>query len=146
MPDEDATIVVSAGNMPAGSKAPAGSLFPGNTTDAAPLRDAVLSGRYFSARHRAAGDELAAFLAGATDPLATWFGSARAAGLAGDLELLRGALDRDIAAIDALLSAQADAILHAPRLRKLEGSWRGLNWLVEPIDPSNRIKVKVLRR
>ena len=145
MPDEDGTI-----NMPAGSKAPAGSSFPDAPMPEVPmlevgaLRDAVLSGRYFSARHRTEADDLAAFLAGTAAPLLTWFGPTLANTLARDPAALRGALDRDIAAIDALLSAQVDAILHAPRLRKLEGSWRGLAWLVEPIDPSNRIKVKVL--
>ena len=49
---------------------------------------------------------------------------------------MRGMLDRDIAAIDALMSEQVDAILHAPRLRKLEGSWRGLAWLVGGLDPA----------
>ncbi len=136
--------------MPAGSKAPAGSSFPDAPMPEVPmlevgaLRDAVLSGRYFSARHRTEADDLAAFLAGTAAPLLTWFGPTLANTLARDPAALRGALDRDIAAIDALLSAQVDAILHAPRLRKLEGSWRGLAWLVEPIDPSNRIKVKVL--
>ena len=137
VPDEDA-----ASDAPAEAKASAGSLIAGDA--AAPLRDAVLSGRYFSARHRAEADALAAFLAGGNNLLVVWFGQAVARTLAHNPDALRGALDRDIAAIDALLSAQADAILHAPRLRKLEGSWRGLNWLVEPIDPSNRIKVKVL--
>ncbi len=180
MPDEDDTIGVPPGNLPAGSKVPAGSLFSGNTsgadvlaaaldmasqpaaadaaamaedvashaaeppTDQESLRDAVLSGRYFTTAHRIAAEALAAFLVGITDPLGAWFGSARAMGLAGDPAALRGALDRDIAAIDALLSVQIDAILHTARLRKLEGSWRGLSWLVEPIDPSNRIKVKLL--
>ena len=112
--------------------------------DAPALRDTVLAGRFFAAGHRTEAEALANFVAGAPDPLTAWFGRGRAVALAGDADALRGALDRDIAAIDALLSAQVDAILHAPRLRKLEGSWRGLNWLVEPIDPSNRIKVKVL--
>ena len=119
---------------------PAPDLIP----DGLAVRDAVLSGRFFAAAHRAEADALAAFVAGAPHPLTAWFGRSRAVALARDADALRCALDRDIAAIDALLSAQVDAILHAPRLRKLEGSWRGLNWLVEPIDPSNRIKVKVL--
>src|SRR5512137_2549184 len=38
--------------------------------------------------------------------------------------------DRAIAAIDARLSAQLNAIMHDPKFLKLEGSWRGLNYLV----------------
>ncbi len=111
----------------------------------APLRDAVLAGQFLGAAHRTAADALSAFASGVGgDPFGTWFGADRAAALAGDIDALRMAVDRDVAAIDALLSAQMDAILHAERLRRLEGSWRGLAWLVEPIDPSNRIRVKLL--
>lgn len=58
-----------------------------------------------------------------------------------DVELV---IDRVIAAIDALVSAQLDTILHHPRLRKLEGAWRGLAWLVHTTEPSAAIKTKVL--
>ena len=43
-----------------------------------------------------------------------------------------------------MLSEQLDAILHHPRLRKLEGSWRGLAWLVGGADLSARLKIKLL--
>ncbi|HEY0418032.1 MAG TPA: type VI secretion system contractile sheath large subunit, partial [Acetobacteraceae bacterium] len=49
-----------------------------------------------------------------------------------------------IAAIDALIGGQLDAILHHKRLHRLEGSWRGLFWLTEGIDPASRIKTRVL--
>jgi type VI secretion system ImpC/EvpB family protein len=54
------------------------------------------------------------------------------------------ALDRAIATIDALVAAQLDAILHHDRLRRLEGSWRGLAWLVRGQDPAGPVRVKVL--
>ena len=76
--------------------------------------------------------------------LRRWFGPAAAAKLLLDGDAMRDALDRDIAAIDALLSEQVDAILHAPRLRKLEGSWRGLAWLVGGLEPAGRVKVRML--
>ncbi|MDB5381084.1 MAG: tssC, partial [Rhodospirillales bacterium] len=38
--------------------------------------------------------------------------------------------DRAIAAIDQKLSEQLNKIMHHPRFNKLEGSWRGLNYLV----------------
>jgi type VI secretion system protein ImpD/type VI secretion system protein ImpC len=61
-----------------------------------------------------------------------------------DEQALRDAVDRDIAAIDAMLSEQLDAILHHARLRKLEGTWRGVAWLVDSTDLSNRLKLKLL--
>ena len=60
-----------------------------------------------------------------------WFAGERGARLRIDAQALRDAIDRDIATIDAMLSEQLDAILHHARLRRLEGSWRGLAWLVE---------------
>ena len=57
---------------------------------------------------------------------------------------LRGLLDRDIAAIDDLIAAQLDAVLHHPRLQRLEGSWRGLAWLVDGFDPAARLKTRLL--
>jgi len=140
--------VALAGAVPPASPPPseatsADGPAPDGPADGQPgLRDAVLSGRFFGTYAQAA-DALAGFLAGRPAALSAWFGP-RAPALAADPDALRGALDRDIAAIDALLTAQVDAILHAPRLRRLEGSWRGLAWLVEPIEPSTRIKVKVL--
>ena len=110
----------------------------------AALRDAVLDGRFVGTSHAANGRALAEFIAGTHPrPLSLWFGD-RAAALAGDPERLRLALDRDIAAIDALLSAQVDAILHHERLRRLEGRWRGVAWLVDGIASGARIKVRLL--
>ncbi len=54
------------------------------------------------------------------------------------------ALDRVIASIDALVAAQLDAILHHERMRRLEGSWRGLAWLVRGLDPGGPVQVRVL--
>jgi type VI secretion system ImpC/EvpB family protein len=63
---------------------------------------------------------------------------------AGTAEALRLALDRTIAAIDALVATQLDAILHHDRLRRLEGSWRGLAWLVRGQEPAGAVRTKVL--
>ena len=43
-----------------------------------------------------------------------------------------------------LLSEQVDAILHDTRLRRLEGTWRGIAWLVDGTDQSSRLKIKLL--
>lgn len=111
-----------------------------------PLRDGVLSGRYFAAARRAAALRVAEF-ADLPDEaaLGEWFGAERACLLVRQPDGLRHALDRDIAAIDALIGAQLDTILHHPRLRRFEGSWRGLLWLADGLDPGNkRVKLKLL--
>ncbi len=91
-----------------------------------------------------AGRALAGFVAGLGDPLADWFGAQTAARIEGDENLRRALLSRDIARIDRMLSEQVDAILHVARLRRLEGAWRGLRWLVSRIESGARIKVKLL--
>lgn len=110
---------------------------------AEPLRNAVLSGRLLGAGGRAAA-ALGEFAAAETGALSLWFGAAMAERLAADADALRGMIDRDVAAIDALIAAQIDAILHHPRLRQLEGSWRGLRWLVARLEGAARIKIRVL--
>jgi type VI secretion system protein ImpD len=57
---------------------------------------------------------------------------------------LRAAIDRDIAAIDRLLTRQVNVIIHHPRFQKLEASWRGVAFLLQTNrDPLN-IKLRVL--
>ncbi|HEV2681079.1 MAG TPA: type VI secretion system contractile sheath large subunit, partial [Rhodanobacter sp.] len=53
-------------------------------------------------------------------------------------------LDARIADIDKLLSDQLSAVMHAPEFQKLEGSWRGLKYLVDNTETSTTLKVKVL--
>ncbi len=108
------------------------------------LRDAVLAGAYFGAAHGEAAAGFAAFVAGEVKPLTAWFGTVRGRALAGDTDALVAALDRDIAAIDAMIAAQLDAILHHARLRRLEGSWRGLAWLTARMSLAGRVKLRIL--
>ncbi len=49
-----------------------------------------------------------------------------------------------IADIDALLSRQLNEIMHAAEFQKLEGSWRGLHYLVHQSETSTMLKIKVL--
>jgi type VI secretion system protein ImpD/type VI secretion system protein ImpC len=109
-----------------------------------PLRESVLSGAFFG-KQSAAAERVAcfAFLPSA-EALADWFGPGTALRLAADPDGCRAAIDRDIAALDVLIGAQLDAILHHQRVRRFEGSWRGLAWLVGGLDPTSRVKVKVL--
>ena len=49
-----------------------------------------------------------------------------------------------IAAIDKKLSDQMNMILHHEEFQKLEGSWRGLKYLVDNSDPDEMLKIRVL--
>lgn len=111
---------------------------------AAPLRAGILAGRVGGTGDGAAGPRLAGFLRQDRGALADWFGAPLAARMRQDPGLLRGLLDHDIAAIDRMIAAQLDEILHHPRLQRLEGSWRGLAWLVDGLDPSSRLKTRLL--
>jgi type VI secretion system protein ImpC len=69
-------------------------------------------------------------------------------------EVLEGAItiNRDtetminarIAQIDHLLSLQLNEILHHPDFQKLEGSWRGLQYLLKQSETGTMLKIKVL--
>jgi type VI secretion system protein ImpC len=49
-----------------------------------------------------------------------------------------------IAELDRLISAQLNEILHNEEFQHLEASWRGLNYLVQQTETSDRLKIKVL--
>src|SRR5277367_155763 len=52
--------------------------------------------------------------------------------------------DRAIAEIDRKLSEQLNAIMHAPKFTKLEGSWRGLHYLVMNSETGTSLKLRML--
>jgi type VI secretion system protein ImpC len=52
--------------------------------------------------------------------------------------------DSAIAAIDRQVSNQLNAIMHHPRFTQLEGSWRGLHYLVQNTETSTGLKLRVL--
>ncbi len=49
-----------------------------------------------------------------------------------------------IAEIDRLLSAQLNEIMHNDEFQKLEGSWRGLHYLVDQTETSTSLKIRML--
>ncbi|MFO7179939.1 MAG: type VI secretion system contractile sheath large subunit [Pseudomonadota bacterium] len=49
-----------------------------------------------------------------------------------------------IAEIDRKLSEQINEILHAPEFQQLEGSWRGLHYLVSNTETDTMLKIRVL--
>ncbi|HEX6865362.1 MAG TPA: type VI secretion system contractile sheath large subunit, partial [Thermoanaerobaculia bacterium] len=53
-------------------------------------------------------------------------------------------IQAQIARIDELLSNQIDEILHHPDFQKLEGSWRGLHYLVMNTETSTRLKLRLI--
>ncbi|HEY6981168.1 type VI secretion system contractile sheath large subunit [Reyranella sp.] len=53
-------------------------------------------------------------------------------------------IDKAITAIDAKMSAQLNAIMHDPKFLKLEGSWRGLHYLVQNSETGTSLKLRVL--
>ncbi len=78
-----------------------------------------------------------------TDPAAAlqrWFGT----GICADQRWLLLALERDIAAIDALLAAQVNAMLHTPAFQRLEARWRGLWLLTDVAELSPLAKLRLL--
>ena len=49
-----------------------------------------------------------------------------------------------IGQIDHLISLQLNEIMHAPEFQKLEGSWRGLKYLLSNSETSTQLKIRVL--
>lgn len=54
-------------------------------------------------------------------------------------------LNETIQKLDQKLSRQVSAILHQDSFKKLEGSWRGLNYLVKQSPTNSAIKIKMLQ-
>ena len=48
-----------------------------------------------------------------------------------------------IAQLDALISRQLNEVMHAPEFQKLEGSWRGLHYLINKSETGTQLKVRV---
>src|SRR5512140_2481485 len=48
-----------------------------------------------------------------------------------------------IAQIDHLLSIQLNEILHHPQFQKLEGTWRGVKYLLSQSETSDKLKIKL---
>jgi type VI secretion system protein ImpD/type VI secretion system protein ImpC len=133
-PDEDVLAAVLEAPVPPPP--------PVEIPDIEPLRAPVLEGAFFGSKHEDIGTRLAAFLTTEKQPLQAWFGTKTFREL--DAAALAGLLDRDIVQLDQMISAQLDAILHHQRLRRLEGSWRGLSWLAARLALAGRVKLRIL--
>ena len=49
-----------------------------------------------------------------------------------------------ISQIDKLISMQLNEVMHNPEFQKLEGSWRGLHYLVHQSETGERLKIRVM--
>ena len=135
---DDLTSATIVADVPALPAAPPVESQPG-------VRESMLTGQFVGKNDIKLEDEFAAFLtAHSGKAILAWFGDALGRQLLSDTDALRGALDRDIAMIDQMLSEQLDAIVHDPRVRKLEGTWRGLAWLVDGVEQGTKLKIKTL--
>ncbi len=122
-----------------GTSAAPGAVPAGAATGPAPLRRRAAD----LALGRLPADPLDRFHA-AADPISAlraWFGD--------DLARLGArsvadALDRDIAMLDTMLTDQLNAILHHPRFRALEASWRGLDYLCRCGASAPAVTIKAL--
>src|SRR6185312_11445478 len=47
-----------------------------------------------------------------------------------------------IAQLDHLISIQLNEVMHAPEFQKLEGTWRGLRYLIGNSETSDKLKIK----
>src|SRR5581483_2816382 len=67
--------------------------------------------------------------------------------LAGTITMARDTdamINARIAQIDHLISIQLNEVMHAPEFQKLEGTWRGLRYLIANSETSDNLKIKVL--
>ena len=53
-------------------------------------------------------------------------------------------IEEMIARIDEKLTAQVNAVIHAPEFQKIESAWRGLNYLVMNSETDASLKIKVM--
>ncbi len=67
--------------------------------------------------------------------------------LEGEMKLSRDAdatINSRVAQIDHLISLQLNEILHHPAFQKLEGSWRGIKYMMDQSETSSMLKIRVL--
>lgn len=111
-------------------------------TNASLLQAALANTRAAEPRH---ASRLEAFLA-TRDPwqaLVLWLG--REAGEAAPSRAeVTARLSLDIAELDRRLSAQVNALLHAPEVQRLEASWRGVEYLVGQAAQAEGVVVRLL--
>ena len=51
-----------------------------------------------------------------------------------------------ISGIDKVLTEQVNEILHCPEIREMEGTWRGLWYLVNNTETDQKLKIRVMNK
>ena len=49
-----------------------------------------------------------------------------------------------ISGIDNMLTDQVNEIIHAPEVREMEGTWRGLHYLINNTETDQKLKIRVI--
>lgn len=76
--------------------------------------------------------------------LPAWFGSKLGPlALRGDADAIRQFIARDIAAIDVLIGDLLDAILHHKDFKRVESSWRGVDYLLDQVESDEKVKIRL---
>ena len=57
---------------------------------------------------------------------------------------LAATIDARVAELDAMISSQLSAVMHAPEFQKLESSWTGLQYLVKNTATGTNLKIKMM--
>jgi type VI secretion system protein ImpC len=105
----------------------------GQTTESGLLDQIVAQGRYADTAARERGRDLVKeFVAQVLDGSMT---------VARDADQM---ITARIAQIDHLVSLQLNEILHHPQFQKLEGTWRGLKYLMDQSETSTSLKIRIL--
>jgi type VI secretion system protein ImpD len=77
--------------------------------------------------------------------LCRWYGADALAAMGPlDKRALRVHLDRDIAALDSLLSEQLDTILHHREFKQIEAPWRGVSFLLDQVEEDDKVVIRLL--
>lgn len=109
----------------------------------APLRDSIVR----DVLAGAVQDSYAGFLAASSpvEALAAWCGPdlLRIVHQLG-ASALHTIIDRDIAALDTILTTQLDAILRHPDLQALEARWRGVAYLLDAAGNDAHVQIRIL--
>jgi type VI secretion system protein ImpD len=89
---------------------------------------------------------LSEFLSGEAkdEGLSSWFGDkVRELASRGDVAAIRQFITRDIATIDMLIGELLDTILHHTDFKRIEASWRGVDYLLDQVESDEKVKVRL---
>jgi len=119
--------------MPETQKAPAGAVAVEQAAESSLLDQIVSQGRFGDPAERERGKNLIKEFVAQV--------------LEGSMTVGRDAdqmISARVAQIDHLISLQLNEVLHHPSFQKLEGSWRGLKYLLDQSETGTQLKIRIL--